>query len=300
VDIEKRINSLIKEAEIYRTQGLFDEAKTQLDSAATLVSENKDINNADNLLALIKKQKETLKKDIEKVETATRAPEMSQDFQEVVKEQFIFSEDEDTAALEGAIALVQFGQFKRALNDLIPLLEKKDVRFVAAKNILRCYIALDSVETAQKTYDKWCSDRRFTKQELDQLGVFLKKHIEEKSAKKNAENRMNLGLNAGAKRPVKFDIPEVYSVEIQMDEAGTDGSMLDFKVISQSGNRIQFLFPLSDVANTDILKPGNIFDEIRCYSQKCLFICNAVVRSSAKTDTGSADSTEYKIEIEVS
>ncbi len=300
MDIEKKIKGLIKEADIYRTQGLFDEAKTQLDAAATLISRNKNISNAEKLLGLIKTQKKALKEDIEKVETATRAPEMSPDFQEVVKEQFIFSEDENKAALEGAVALVQFGQFKRALKDLVPLLEKKDLRFVAAKNILRCYIALDSVETARETYSKWCSDNKFTKEELDQLDAFLSKHIEEKNAKKNAENKMYPDLNVDAKRPVNFDMPEIYSVEIQVDEGDTGGNILDFKVISQSGNKIQFSLPSGKLTDSDILKAGNILHEIRCYSQKCLFIGNAVVNSSTKVNTDSADLTEYQVEIEVS
>jgi len=300
VDIEKKIKGLIKEADIYRTQGLFDEARTQLDAATILISKNKNIGNTNKLLGLIKAQKKALKQDIEKVETATRAPEMSQDFQEVVKEQFIFSEDKNKAALEGAVALVQFGQFKRALKDLVPLLEKKDVRFVAAKNILRCYIALDSVEIAQETYSKWCSDNKFTEEELGQLDAFLSKHIKEKNAKKNAENKRHSDLNVDAKRPVNFDMPEVYSVEIQVDEDDVEGNILDFKVISQSGNRIQFLLPSSKLIDSDILKAGNILHEIRCYSQKCLFIGNAVVNSSTKVNTDSADSTEYQVEIEVS
>ena len=113
----KKIKTLLKEAELYHSQGLLYEAIAKYNDASELIQKNEQLKNKLNLLEGISKKVNVLKKDISKIELAPKKPEVSENIQDLIKKMYAFSPDvdEDAKALEGAVALAKFGQFKRAI-----------------------------------------------------------------------------------------------------------------------------------------------------------------------------------------
>ena len=143
---KETIKQLLQEAELYQGQGLLNEARSKYDEVAELIRNNPKIKNKEKLLAGVAKKINMLEVDTQKVAKGPSSPELSSRAQDLIQKLFSFSkeESEEEAALEGALALAKFGQFERALAEFNKLLSIEAHRAVAAKNILRCHIALNA------------------------------------------------------------------------------------------------------------------------------------------------------------
>jgi len=119
---ESLIKSLLKEAELYQSQGLLDDAKQKYDNATALIEKNPELENRQAVSEKIG----ALGSDIDRVEKASKSPELSAKVQDLIKNLFAFSDekDKDETELEGAIALAKFGQFDRALAEFNELIKK--------------------------------------------------------------------------------------------------------------------------------------------------------------------------------
>jgi len=85
MDAKKQIKSFIQEAELYKSQGLFDEAKEKYLSIVEFIQKNEKIKKKQNLIDSISKKISALKKEIEKIETAPISTEMSKKMQSIIK-----------------------------------------------------------------------------------------------------------------------------------------------------------------------------------------------------------------------
>jgi len=175
MNVIKKIKILLKEAEIFHSQGLLDEAMGKYNKALELIQSDEQLKSRKNLIDGISEKIKSLKKDITKVHEAPKKPEVSAKVQDLIKKMFLFSadRDEDTIAIDGAIALAKFGQYNKALKEFNELLKKDSLRVVAAKNILRCHMALASADDAIAQYEQWHSGDIFNKNQLDKLRVFF-------------------------------------------------------------------------------------------------------------------------------
>ena len=175
MNIIKKIKTLLKEAELYHSQGLLYEAIAKYNDATELIQNNEQLKNKQNLLEGISKKINVLNKDISKIELAPKKPEVSENIQDLIKKMYAFSPDvdEDAKALEGAVALAKFGQFKRAISDFNELLKRDSTRVNAAKNILRCHMTLFSIDEAISQYKKWLLDDIFNPNQLNLVFIFF-------------------------------------------------------------------------------------------------------------------------------
>ena len=291
MDIEKKIESLLELADLYQSQGLLDEAKQQHEEIERLIKENeKSIKNKD-LAESASKKKAVLNSELNKVEKASRAPEMSEKFQEVVMDKFSFSEDDDVASLEAAMALIQFGQFERALKELDGLLEKESVRFAAAKSIIRCYIALSSVDEAINRYQEWFSSGLFPQEQLRKLRSFLQGILNKKKIDKILpQARGKAGVEAAetaGEEPLEDEFPPISSIEFALEQGPNKGKTLEFDVHSQSRETISLLISANDQELVELLKAGVTLNEVRYFSASSMFVGEGVVCSSSKIEAGS-------------
>jgi tetratricopeptide (TPR) repeat protein len=117
MDISLRIKSLLSEAELYRTQGLFPEAKDKYHAASAMIHKIDKLKNKENLLKAISSKIQSLEKKTAKVETGPASPELSEKGQNLIKN--LFGEND----LQKAVALARFGQFERAITELTALLK---------------------------------------------------------------------------------------------------------------------------------------------------------------------------------
>jgi tetratricopeptide (TPR) repeat protein len=325
MNIIKKIKTLLKEAELYHSQGLLYEAIAKYNDATELIQNNEELKNKQNLLEGISKKINVLKKDISKIELAPKKPEVSENIQDLIKKMYSFSPDmdEDAKAIEGAVALAKFGQFKRAILDFNELIKKDSTRVDAAKNILRCHMALFSIEEAISQYENWILDDIFHPNQLDKIYIFFenllksegvektlpktKEEVNEVKVKASPENdqaqisepadaeleQSEVESEAGSE-----DVLDVNSIGISVDSGPQKGHVYEFKVRFQLGKVVSLLIPSRDKNVIENFKVGNEIHDVQYYSNVGLFKGSGLV-SAVKEITIGPLRGDYCVDIEV-
>jgi len=173
----KAIKALLKEAQLYRTQGLLREAKKRYENAVALVENSDTLPGKEQILKGIRNHIQSLDAVTYRVEKKTHITEISPRDKDLIKRLFstAATDGKDTAMLEGAVALAKFGQFDRAISEFEDLLEDSPLRIVAAKHILRCHMAMRALHDPVLQFQKWVTTGYFGKEELSELSTFLER-----------------------------------------------------------------------------------------------------------------------------
>lgn len=171
----KEIKTLLKEAQLYQSQGLLKEARDRYENAAEIVKKDETLTSKSQLMEGIEKKLQSLDEVTYKVEKKTVITEISPRDKDLIKRLFstATADDQDTSILEGAVALAKFGQFDRAIADFEELLENSPLRIVAAKHILRCHMAMRALHDPMTQFHRWVSTGYFGKEELSEISTFL-------------------------------------------------------------------------------------------------------------------------------
>lgn len=331
MNIIKKIKTLLKEAELYHSQGLLYEAIAKYNDATELIQNNEQLKNKQNLLEGISKKINILNKDISKIELAPKKPEVSGNIQDLIKKMYAFSPDvdEDAKAIEGAVALAKFGQFKRAISDFNELLKKDSTRIDAAKNILRCHMALYSIDKAISQYEEWLIDDIFHPNQLDKIYIFfeslLKTEGVEQTLPKTKEqvdkDRIAVSLekdqvpvtepeDAGLEKreaepegeveseAESEDVLDVNSIGISVESGPQKGHIYEFKVRFQLGKVVSLLIPSRDKDVIENFKVGSEIHGVQYYSNVGLFKGSGLV-SAVKEITIGPLRGDFCVDIEV-
>jgi len=331
MNIIKKIKTLLKEAELYHSQGLLYEAIAKYNDATEIIQNIEQLKNKQNLLEGISKKINVLKKDISKMELAPKKPEVSENIQDLIKKMYSFAPDmdEDAKALEGAVALAKFGQFKRAILDFNELLKKDSTRIDAAKNILRCHIALYSIDEAISQYEKWLLDDIFNPNQLDKIYIFFESLLKSEGVEQTLPKTKDEVDVAKVKAPSENDqiqVPEpevteleqtepepepeveseagnedvldVNSIGISLDSGPQKGNVYEFKVRFQLGKVVSLLIPSRDKDVIENFKVGNEIHDVQYYSNVGLFKGSGLV-SAVKEITIGPLRGDYCVDIEV-
>jgi hypothetical protein len=290
MNISLQIKSLLNEAELYRAQGLFPEAKDKYQKASDLIHQIGKLKNKDSLLKAISVKIQSLEKKTEKVETGPSSPELSEKGQNLIKS--LFGEND----LQKAVALAKFGQFERAIVELEALLKDDVYRVDAGKNIIRCKMAIGSVDDAIDQYHQWLSGDLFTAQQLESIRTYLQPIIDRKGLDKSLpvpvgqEDEINADDNSGG---IEFSMPEpeeeildITSIGITFTSGTHKGKMVEFDVNFQSGGTLSLIISKNDKGLIDELKNGDSIDDIQFYSPIAMFKGTAVVANKTRIDTG--------------
>jgi hypothetical protein len=171
------IKAILKEAQLYQSQGLLKEAKKLYEEAVTLVSEDATLSSKEQIIEGIQKQIDSLEAVTYRVEKKTNITDISPRDKDLIKRLFSATptDDKDTSMLEGAVALAKFGQFDRAISEFEDLLEGSPLRIVAAKHILRCHMAMRALHDPVLQFQKWVTTGFFEQEELSELRTFLER-----------------------------------------------------------------------------------------------------------------------------
>ena len=116
-DIEK-IKSLVQEAEIYRAQGLLEESKETYNNVLKFIEKDDKFSRNTELRDAINTKIKVVENCISELNQGSERPELSKEIQDLIIKLFSFSENEDIATIEGAVALAKFGQYEKALEEL--------------------------------------------------------------------------------------------------------------------------------------------------------------------------------------
>ncbi|MFC1489078.1 hypothetical protein ACFL6B_04435 [Thermodesulfobacteriota bacterium] len=286
-DLQINIQTLLLEIEAYRSHSLFNEAKRRYAQLANVVRKSHRFKNKEKLLADISKKIEGLENDLSKFELAAAATQMSTRDQDLVKKLFVSSieEESDLTALEGAEALLEFGQLEEAMSELNNLVENDHLRVVAAKNILRCHIGLSSTDNAIAQYQHWSSSAQFPAGQLEEVRSFLQDIL------------ITKGIDTSFLEPVKteddlddyeweVDFVDILSIVVPLKGKikGRDKEVLD--VSFQKEVALNVILPRGDQELIDYFKTGMRLEDIQFYSSDITFVESCVVSEKMQIKVG--------------
>ncbi|MCD6185281.1 MAG: hypothetical protein J7K84_05755 [Deltaproteobacteria bacterium] len=290
MNIAKQIKGLIQEADIYSSQGLYVEAKGKYKNVAELFPKNEQLKNNENLLNAILQKISTLEKKIKSIDGTGEYQEISKKAQDLIKKLFSFSSEESQTAvkLEGAIALAKFGQFERALQDFFDLLNDDEIRVVAAKNVLRCQIALSSIDAAVTQFKQWLLNDIFYSAQLKRVRLFLQDMLDKKGMNitlpevlaEDTESEQSKGQDD------VDDVLDISSIGIIFDSGPRKGSIVEYDVSFQSGNMISLIISSKDKEWVDGISVGHKLEDIQFYSPIAMFTGSGLVSSKTEIKSG--------------
>ncbi|MGD9310508.1 MAG: hypothetical protein PVG51_15300 [Desulfosarcina sp.] len=290
MDISLQIKSLLSQAELYRSQGLFSEAKDKYDAASALINKIDRLKNKESLLKAISAKIQALEKKTEKVETGPASPELSEKGQNLIKNLF---GDND---LQKAVALAKFGQFERAIVELEALLKDDGYRVDAGKNIIRCKMAIGSVDEAVDQYHQWLSGDLFTSSQLESIRSYLQPILDRKGIDTSLTLPEGGGDEAEAAAEsggIEFSMPEaeedildITSIGITFTSGSHKGKMVEFDVNFQSGAMLSLIISKNDLGLIEDLNNGDRLDDVQFYSPIAMFKGTAVVANKTQINTG--------------
>jgi tetratricopeptide (TPR) repeat protein len=295
---QEYIKSLIKEAELYRDQGLLAQSKETFQKVLKFVEKSEQFQEHKGLTRAIQGKIRKIDTNLDGVNKNTAVPELSSEVQNLIKDLFAFSESQDVAAVEGAMALAKFGQYDRALEEFNKLLKAGTMPLLAAKNIIRCHLALSSPNEAIEQYERWLSGDVLSKGLLEKIRVFLQNILEQKGVKVQlpatdgtlAESEEDTGKEA--------DVLDISTVGVKLIDGPRKGNMLEFDVTFQTGDIISVVISSNESDLIDSLNQGIVLPEMQFYSPIAIFKGKGVVAGKTKIRSGPKQG-DYMFDIKI-
>ena len=306
MDVGTKIKGLLKEAELYRGQGLLTEAKGSLAQAAAIIQSITNLKNKDALLSGISTKIKAVDMEIVRVESAPDAPTVKAETQELIKRLFSFSQKKstDAQALDGAITLTKFGQYEKAIEEFTALLSQDAVRLAAAKNIIRCHIAASSIDAGIDQFSGWLKGELFSKDQLDKLKAFFQDILDKKGIDKKLPDLEAPAVNAEEpeiqiEEDKDEEILDINSIGLTFDSGPKKGEMVELDVSFQSGNVISVLITSHNKHLIENLKVGDKLNQVQFYSPIAIFQGTGVISAKTEIRVGPRKG-DYSVDIKVS
>ncbi len=293
MDMRDKIKSYLKQAELYRSQGLLDESRQTYERVRRIIQKQKNLPNRDKLLKNIAKKIDKVQSKAAVVAGATENPQMSPEVNQLIKNLFSRNpeNDEDAAALDGAVALAKFGQFNEAIAEFRRLLEVDAQRVNAAKNILRCLVNFKSSDDAFAQLSEWRSDDIFSEEELDKVKAFFEDILDQKWDEKGVSRSEAL---TGGGEVDDEDFLDISAVAITL----ANGDQLELDVSFQSGNVISLIIDKKDEKQIADLEEGVKLEDVHFYSPIAIFRGSGEVASKTKITAG-PKAGDYSMDIKI-
>ena len=283
---EEYIKASVKEAELYRSQGLLGESKDKYMEILDFFQKSPRFRSQKKLIEGVRKRIQNLEKDLAAIGEEIGTPLLSQRDQDLIKRLFAVSRNKDAVAIEGAVALAKFGQHEAALQEFRRLLKEGSMPLVAAKNIIRCHLAVLSPDAAIEEFSQWSSDDLLSKEHLKNIRVFLMNVLR----KQGIEAKVPEVVEAPSEKPeikqTEEDIIDICSVRLRLQNGPRKGKMLEFDVTFQSGNVISFIVSAKQKEMVDALNVGIKLPDMEFYSPIAIFRGSGVVSGKTQIKSG--------------
>ena len=292
MEIKKEIENLIKSAELYCNQGLYNDAKAAYQKATVLIQDAPNLKNKDSLLAVMDKKVKELGFTAEQVESAPSSHELPTGVQNLIKNLFSQpeKEDPDSKSLAGAVTLAKFGQTERAIQELTRLLDRDTVQLTAAKNIIRCYMFMSKHEKAIEAYQAWSVSDLFSEQRLQNIKLFLESQLDKQghslttSPPEDSDKILKISSEK-AEIPID-DVLDIGSVLINFDQGPLKDEPVELDVNFQTGNTVSLLIESKDKKILDDLNIGFHLKDVQYRSSVAIFRGDGVVKAKLKIHEG--------------
>ncbi len=283
---KEKIKSLLKEASLYGSQGLFVESKKKYLNVLETIKGSKQYHGDEQLLDALQSKINALEKKLEASLQDESAPELTPEVQNLILELFSFSKNKDNAAIEGAVALAKFGQYEKAMVEFKRLMKEGIMPLAAAKNILRCYQNRSSTQGAIAEFERWLSEGTLSNEHLRNLREFLADLL----VKEGIEAILPEVAAPPPDEPMEpieeDDIIDINLVSMKLEEGRRKGELVEFDVAFQTGNTVSFTVPSDDEDLLEALKPGKRLPQMQCYSMLAVFNGSGVVSGKTRITSG--------------
>lgn len=286
--IKETIKKLLQEADLYKKHGLLDEARGKYTEAEQKIREHEKIQNKEKILKSIANKIRLLDSDTQRVEKGPSSPELSEKAQDLIQNLFSFSKSDskEEAILEGAIALAKFGQFERALGEFNKLLDKESHRVMAAKNVLRCHIQLNSEDAAVDQYEDWVSKESFLPGQLEKVRLFLVEILKNKGIQRDL-TAVSIKEEELVQEPEEEEeFIDISSIGIYFNFGPQKGKVVEFDVNFQSGNMLSLIISKNDVKTIEPMKEGDVLKDLQFFSPIAMFNGSGTVSAKSQIKSG--------------
>jgi len=278
----------LKEAEVYRDQGLLQEAMKKYNIASELILKNNKIKNRQNLLHVISQKMGALENDFKKKNKPV-SRKMPKKKQELIKSKIKFFQKmgKGEAALEDAINLAKLGKYKRALKELQNLISVDSVRVNAAKNIIRCNMALSAPDDAIDQYNNWKSNNLFRNDQLEKVRFFLKSSLMKKGIERTLPEIEEKSIPEYSDFEEKDEeVPDISSIVIMLDKESQKGKVIELDVSFQAGNIINVIMSGREHGHFKNLNIGFKISDIQFFSPIAIFKGSGIVSNMTYIRSG--------------
>jgi tetratricopeptide (TPR) repeat protein len=279
----QHIRSLVRQAALYRAQGLLAESRGKYKEILSVLGTNQEFHNGEKLAEAVRERLQDVDKDIAEIRSAPATPDLSPQLQSLIKKLFTFSKTREMAAMEGATALAKFGQYEEAVGELQKLLKEGILPTVAAKNILRCYLTLSLPQAAVSQFKEWIRNDTLSKEDLKYVRDFL-----ESSLRKKGLREIIPALSGVADPGVKTqdDFLDISAIKVFFNDGKRHRYAVELDVIYQIGNLISIVVSSADRALLDNLKIGKPLSDIQFYTSVTVFRGSGIVSRKSIIEKG--------------
>lgn len=285
--IKESIKRLLQEADLYKRQGLLDEARGKYSEAEQKVRAHDRIQNKETLLKGIANKIRTLDSQTHRIDKGPTSPELSERAQDLIKKLFSFSkaDSEEEAILDGAIALAKFGQFERALGEFNKLIDKESHRVVAAKNVLRCIIQLSSEDAAADQYEDWTRKGNFLPGQLEKIRIFLIEILKSKGIQRDL-TLVSVEEDTVEQPEEAEEFIDISSIGIYINTGPAKGRVVEFDVNFQSGNMLSLIISKNEAKTIEHIQAGEALNDLQFFSPIAMFSGSGVVSAKSQIKSG--------------
>jgi len=293
MNIKERVKSLLKEAELYKSQRLLREARKKYTLVIDILQQQTRIQNRDVLIAAVEKKRESLDHAIARWDQSRVNPEVSGKVQDLIKRLFTTSEEgvsDDEKEINEAITLAKFGQHRKALEEFRRLVRRPAISTSAAKNAVKCHLELSESAEAVETVKLWWSEGCFTPEQYTSITQFMQAAFDKKGVRWDealmAADEGALVAEEDFTAPVDDDIIDITSIGINFQGGPMEGQHVELDVSFQSGSLLSLIVASSEKALLELLQIGQAIHDVDFYSPIAIFKGAAVVESNTEIMSG--------------
>jgi len=295
---KEHIRALMREAELYRSQGLFEASKQRYEEILQLIQGHERLSKNKKLIDAVNRKIRTLEKNLTSILSDTGVHILTEEMQNLIRKLFSFSKNEATAAMEGAIALAKFGQYEKAVAEFQRLLKQGILPLEAAKNILRSHLSLSPSDVAIAQFERWASDKEFSKADLKYLRDFLENTLKKRGIKADLPEVGEAPHETAKAKKKQEEGLDISSIGVQLDSGPLKGKALEFEVTFQSGNTVSVIIPASHKDLVDAFEPGLRLAKVQCYSHIAVFNGSATVSEKVRITSGPREG-DYSVDLTI-
>lgn len=282
-----QIQLRIKEASVYQAHGLFSEAMQHYRGTLAMLDPVQDTPVKRKLTAYIEEQLRKIQTEADRVGALEKSPQLSDRQQQVVQHTVGSEKDQNSgeAGFQVAATLMGFGQFNKALSGFHALLTKPALRVRAAKNILRCLIAVGSTAMAARQYHQWLENEEIPEEDLDGIRAFLEGILRRKGSDETLA-RPSAKEPTGQSPLEDGDPFDIMAVMFPVEPGDENDDPPAFDVTSQSSGFVSLIVPAAEKSVVSRLRPGAGIRKVSFFTPDALFFEDCVVSTRLRIDEG--------------